>query len=399
MGLSHKTLLLVFCLLLTGGCATVQPPVSHVPIPAASQSSADMEMNLPEPGTFVRAESKTPVGFAPITHKDLLALAQSADYILLGEVHTNACDHAAQAAFLDMLGQAGIPIAVGLEMVPQSQQAPLNDFNNGRLSVDQVPDTLHWEEIWGYDFTLYRPIFENAALHGQRLYGLNLPQGLARKYGKVGLEGLSSEERAFLPDPIITAPEAQRNMLEEHFKAHMSFLKKTENAPNLDRFIRVQSAWDTTMASQAARLHASTHLPVAVIVGNGHVEFGYGIAHRLKTLDPQGRVLLVLPWRGHDNPDPNEGDVFFYCPMLHSSRLGYTLSEIDNSLHVVSVASHSPADQAGLMANDVIVRANSISITSLRDLHAAAIASSKKEQPLVYTVRRGSELVDVTILP
>ncbi|WP_051261852.1 ChaN family lipoprotein [Desulfovibrio inopinatus] len=398
MGLNRKTVhyLFAFSLLLTGGCATARPPALSTAAPTASSSSA-ITMTLPDSGTFVRATPDSSDGFTRLAPQELLDQARHAAYLLLGEVHTNACDHAMQADFLKRLGQAGVSIAVGLEMVSVDLQPVLDDFNAGRLSIDQLPQALDWEHTWGYDFSLYRPIFETAAQYGYPLYALNLPKGLARKYGKVGIEGLPPQERAFLPAPVLPAPDAQKSMLEDQFKAHMSFLKNRDNAPNLDRFIRVQSAWDTTMATEAARVHASTHRPVAIIVGNGHVEYGYGIAHRLKTLDPTARALLVMPWRGQEAPDPKAGDIFFYCPLLHRSRLGYTLSEIDNSLHVITVAPQSPAEHAGLMQDDVILTANDIPITSLADLHKAAITASKNDAPLVYTVKRGSETVDVTI--
>lgn len=89
------------------------------------------------------------------------------------------------------------------------------------------------------------------------------------------------------------------------------------------QFITVQSLWDTVMAENAVRVRQLEGSPVVVLAGSGHVENGWGIALRLQSLDPEAKVLLVMPWRADpavELPPEALGDVFFSCPLPPGAR-------------------------------------------------------------------------------
>ncbi len=91
-----------------------------------------------------------------------------------------------------------------------------------------------------------------------------------------------------------------------------------------ERFLIVQSLWDTVMAENAVRVRSREGSPVVVLAGSGHVDYGWGIALRLASLDPGSEVLLVSPWRKHpaeDPPSEDVGDVYFYCPLPPGTRM------------------------------------------------------------------------------
>lgn len=91
-----------------------------------------------------------------------------------------------------------------------------------------------------------------------------------------------------------------------------------------ERFITVQSLWDTVMAENAVHIRRREGAPVVVLAGSGHVDYGWGIALRLAVLDPEAEVLLVAPWRRHPAEQPpaeDVSDVYFYCPLPPGTRM------------------------------------------------------------------------------
>ena len=114
----------------------------------------------------------------PLAGIDLPRSVVPYDYILVGESHPSACDHAAQAAVLAALLDAGQRPAIGLEMVDVTRQELLASFAAGKLAVADLPRALDWEKNWGFSFSLYAPIFELAARHSLPVYALNLPSEL-----------------------------------------------------------------------------------------------------------------------------------------------------------------------------------------------------------------------------
>uniref|UniRef100_I2PZS2 Uncharacterized iron-regulated protein n=1 Tax=Desulfovibrio sp. U5L TaxID=596152 RepID=I2PZS2_9BACT len=331
-----------------------------------------------------------------------------ADYILLGEEHPNPCDHLAQAGVLRRLVAAGVRPAVGFEMVPADLQDVLDAFNAGKLTVADLPRALAWKTTWGYDFALYAPIFETAREYGLPVFALNAPSGLARKVGRMGLDGLTPAERAALPGAVLPPAPAQVEELRELFQQHAAMLEKTVKAPagrdRLADFLTVQALWDTQMAERALLARAMTGRPVVVIAGGGHVERGFGIARRLAVFDPKARVETVMPWRGGENPDPAQAGTFYACPAVHKSRLGMTLSheapapgQPAQALLVTAVAPGSPAAAAGLLAGDAVTAAGSHKAAGLGVLHTAAVEAAQAGTPLTLTVFRAGETITVAI--
>jgi len=249
-----------------------------------------------EPGTFLAADG------AALAPDHLAARTAGARYVLVGEAHDRACDHEAQAALVRALAPRG-PV-VGLEMVAADHQEVLDRFSAGELPIDALPEALAWEARWGQPFSIYRPIFAAAAEAGLPVAALNLPAEVVRRVGAEGEAALPPEIPALIPPP----PE-QEPMLRRAFEAH-----GRGGAAAWDRFVRVQSLWDTAMAVAARTWSRRLDRPVIVLAGAGHVANGWGIAHRLRHLDPGAGVVSVMPWRGEAPIDPAEADLFYYCP-------------------------------------------------------------------------------------
>jgi len=342
-----------------------------------------------DPGTLVGQSGQ------PLSDDLLQAKLSQAGYILIGETHTNPCDHQVQARVIELLQNRGVEVAVGLEMVPAGMQAVLDRFNAGSLGLDELEKALEWKRIWGHDFALYRPVFQAVARAGISLHGLNLKQGLLQSLREKGFSGLSPEERENLPERIIPVPEEQKESLLEQFEEHQEFMNDKGVKADQERFLRVQALWDTQMAVQATKVRGRTGQPVVILCGTGHVEYGWGVPHRLKILDPEASVLTIVPWRGGQNPDAAAGDVFYLCPPQHRSRLGFTMEFKTLGVEIVEVREGSRAAKAGMKPGDVLEQVGGEPLEEILDLHHAAIKAMKSDKPLSVTVERGGQDIDL----
>jgi uncharacterized iron-regulated protein len=352
-------------------------------------------------------------GGRPLAGYELTHAVTAADYILVGESHPNPCDHAAQADVLTALTEAGIEPAVGLEMVDVTRRDVLAAFGAGKLAVADLPRALDWENNWGFPFSLYATVFELAARHGLPVYALNLPSELVRRVGARGREAVTPAEGAMLPGEIIPAGERATQRLTAFFAEHAAMMPRPKNAPadapagisekRLRSFMTVQALWDTQMAFAAVAARAAGNRPMVILAGGGHVEFGDGIAARIRRLDPDAAVLTVMPWRGGAAPEEAQGDIHFYCPLVFQSRLGFSLEmaapggQADAPALVTAVAPDSRAGKAGLLPGDAITAAGGAAVTSLTDLHTAAMEAGRNKTPLLLTVRRGGETLSIAV--
>ncbi len=249
-----------------------------------------------------------------LSPEDVARGSASTRFILVGEAHDQGCDHAFQARLIEALAAEGRPPVIGLEMVSIDRQPILDRFDAGDLDVDEVGAALDWEASWGIPFALYRPIFEAARRYQLPVVALNLPRELVRDVAREGLEGLDPLVRARLP-LILPPPPAQEEMLRQAFAAHAGQLPSADGQQAFERFVLVQSLWDSQMAAAAIRWSESLDRePVVLLAGGGHVINGWGIGSRLRALEPTATILEIMPWRGEDAIDPAGSALHYFCP-------------------------------------------------------------------------------------
>ena len=202
-----------------------------------------------------------------LTQEEFLTQAPQARVVYLGEHHDSAADHQGQLELLELLQ----PEAVGFEMFERSEQAMLDES-----SLDDIQ--TQWR--WGFAWELYAPLLDWGRSHGARLLGLNAPRAEVRQVA-----------RGELPPPadVAPGPEPYREKLLKVWQQH-------QGPPDgFERFFAAQCLWDETMArSLATYLEHNPQGRVAVIVGAGHVEHGYGIPGRVARLLPGISQLRVL---------------------------------------------------------------------------------------------------------
>ena len=251
----------------------------------------------------------------PMSEADLLPLFRGADFILVGENHRSACDHAVQARIVSLAGQERPDLIVGMEMRLGEQQPVLDAFFQGRIGVDDLEEALNWKKRWGHAFALYRPVFAAVRAAGLPLCPLNLPRERIRRMAMGG------EQVDF---PFVPACSRQKEWLLEFFTSHKAMLGQRVDE---NRFLKTQALWDSVMAWNAAR--ARKDGPVLLLAGSGHVENGWGIEYRLRCLQQSAAILRFTPIRKmaelhqfrQDNFNPGATVIFFLCPVEDSLPL------------------------------------------------------------------------------
>jgi len=359
---------------------------------------------LPAPGEFLTD------GGDRLPAEALLARAQNATYVLIGEAHGQHCDHEAERRVLTLLAHGKQGLAVGLEMVPAKNSATLEDFVAGKIAPEDLEARLDWARTWGHPFPRYLPIF--LALREWKLpaAGLNVPPEVIRRLSAAAMDNatandpvaaLSAEDQALLPRQIIApAPEQLaflREVMSEHAKG-----RNADDPKQIARFQLIQSVWDSAMAEAAVRLRQTTGKQVAVLAGTAHVEGGLGIARRIRVLDPGAEILLISPWRG-DDFDPEDAQVRVYCPISFESRMGMVLEDRLSGEEAIVVVTQvrrgSRAEAAGLRPGDVVTRAGGYRMRSLTTLHFAGSDAYKNKSSLKLTISRGNACYTVDLGP
>jgi uncharacterized iron-regulated protein len=228
------------------------------------------------------------------TWDEALSDLATARVIAVGESHDSAADHQIQAEVLAALASRASRLAVAFEMVGYEDQSVLDAFMSGATSEKDF--AVWWKTNWGYDFSLYKPIFDAAKAANIPAYGLNAPRDVIKSVGKKGLVGLTPAERARIPATIAeSSDERYRKYVLESVSGH--------GAPPaaIPRMLEAMAVWNETMGEKAANIAAEGRT-VLIIAGQGHVLYKAGI---LESAARRGAApaKVLLPWPGAPQAD------------------------------------------------------------------------------------------------
>jgi uncharacterized iron-regulated protein len=200
---------------------------------------------------------------------NLDARLRAAKVIYVGEEHPNPHHHAAELEVLERAYAADQSVGLGLEMLPRVYQGSLDAFIAGKLDEAGFLAAVNWEKTWGFDFGFYRPLLVFCRAHQLPAYALNAPRDLAHAVARLGVDGLTVEQRRDLPE-MKPGPEAHRELVREAYAQHPHG-KKFSDA-GFERFYAAQLVWDETMADRVARALSSPGAPahLVVVAGEGH---------------------------------------------------------------------------------------------------------------------------------
>jgi uncharacterized iron-regulated protein len=222
------------------------------------------------PNTIVDTVSRRVVQLSEVVNA-----AKGRRFVLIGEDHDNPEAHIWQAKVIQALHDAGRNVIVGYEMIQRPEQFALDLWTLGKLSESEFLEKARWESSWGFDFGLYRPIFDLTKRLGLRNVALNISRDWVRAVGQSGFESLPADIRAELP-PLDLTNQQHRQVFEALMGGHPM------GSPNI---YAAQVLWDEAMADSAlkylAKVWNGPSTAFVVIAGNGHVMYGQGIGWRL----------------------------------------------------------------------------------------------------------------------
>jgi len=228
----------------------------------------------------------------PVTFDALVNDLAGVQVVYLGEIHTNAGHHLVQARLIEALYQRHSSLSVGMEMFDHRYDAVLSQWSDGDLDRDTFIQKTHWKvrrSGWGYPFELYAPIFKTIQDNNIRLVGLNVPGWIPSKISAGGLDNLLPDERRLLAAEIDTSVEDHRAYVENVFKSNPHHQIKS-----FEYFYEAQCAWEDTMAESVARKMAAG--PMVVVIGNGHIQYKYGVPNRAYQRNPVSfRTVYLAP--------------------------------------------------------------------------------------------------------
>lgn len=272
-----------FVLLGSGGCA--KPAVRPDPPPTATPALPPGHPPIAEPQQ-PKVDDPHGLGLrdgtsgAALSEDTLAERIQKARAIYVGEQHDSPASHRAQLHVLAMAYRIDPSVAVGLEMLPRTLQPQLDAYVVGSVDEAGFLRAVDWPRTWGFDFALYRPIFEFCRAHGVRMHALNAPRALSKAVRQKGVEGLTGDERASLPSghPWPT-PAPHQQMLREVWNHHAKpdpaapASQQAEREAAFQRFYTAQLIWDEAMSQAVTEIFGERAAPqrLVVLAGTGHV--------------------------------------------------------------------------------------------------------------------------------
>ena len=212
---------------------------------------------------------------AAVSFGELLENLGTSRVIYVGEKHTSQEDHRIQLEVIKALSQKFPDLAVGMEMFDHSYQDVLDQWSAGQLDQEDFLRKVHWYANWRYDFSLYKDILDFIKENRLRLIGLNIPNHIPPKIREGGIESLRNDEKKYLPQQIDLTNTGHRNYVQEVFENHRHHFR---GEVEFENFYAAQSVWEDAMAEAIAE-NLNNDVMV-VLVGNGHIQFKYGIPVR-----------------------------------------------------------------------------------------------------------------------
>lgn len=224
-----------------------------------------------------------------LNQHDFMCELASKQVVLLGEQHDIAEIHRWQLHTAALLYAHRPNMVMGFEMFPAGSQPVLDRWVAGELTTAEFLDAVEWQKVWGFPAEIYLPLFHFCRQNNIRMVGLNCYRELVTRVGKEGWEAVPVNERDGL------SPAAPPLLGYAEFLASMV----GDAAPMggvTERFIRAQQTWDRAFACNIAKAMADNgNAPLVIgIIGQGHLQYGYGTPHQLQDLGLND-VAVLLP--------------------------------------------------------------------------------------------------------
>jgi uncharacterized iron-regulated protein len=206
--------------------------------------------------------------------------------ILVGEHHADPAHHAAQLRVIQALKNAGVKIAIGLEMFRSDSQEALDRWVAGQISGEEF-ERIYYDN-WNFSWPAYAPIFYYAREQAIPMVGLNTTPGITRQVAEQGFDSLTDQQRGKLTGVTCRVDEEYMKFIHKAFEAH-----DHGNIMNFVHFCEAQMVWDTIMAVNAIDyLKKNTDCVMIILTGTGHARKGAILRQIRERSDYSGVVLL-----------------------------------------------------------------------------------------------------------
>jgi len=271
---SAALFVIVALLIALPGCTSVPAPI-HLPQPVA-----EFWLNL--------------ISGDEVPHAEVVSDLATAGVIYVGETHTIRRHHALQLSLFRELFTRGVPLVLCMEQLEARDQPTIDRYNRREIDFVTLAQEMEWAKKWG-NYPDYRALVEFAQQHRIPIRGLNAPADLIRTVNRGGgLANLPPEQRAQLPDTIVTDDPDYERLMNLQLAIHMAV-----DPTKLRPLFEAQVARDEAMAANivASRRETGTDgspRTAFVVLGAGHMRYGLGTAARVRLREPAITERLVL---------------------------------------------------------------------------------------------------------
>jgi uncharacterized iron-regulated protein len=187
--------------------------------------------------------------------------------ILVGEHHTNQNHHFAQLNVIQSLNEAGVQVAIGIEMFRNDSQQALDRWVAGNIGEAAFQEIYY--DNWTYPWSAYQMIFEYAKKEKIPMIGLNVPRDITRQVSRQGFNSLSEEQKGKLADVSCRVDKDYMDYIKKAFGGH------GHGELNFTYFCEAQLVWDSAMAINTLEyLKKNPDTIVILLAGTGHVRKG-----------------------------------------------------------------------------------------------------------------------------
>ena len=324
-----------------------------------------------------------------ISTQNIIKDAARRKVVLLGEEHSNPDHHAWQVQTIAQIYATNPNIVLGFEAFPRSKQGVLDKWVDGELGENEFIELSGWDEFWRFDKNLYLGLFNFARINHVPMIALNVERELINGVSENGWSGLKETQRRSIGEPA-PATSGYLKILEQVFKEHKNGKDEngqtlpTKDNPKFNNFVAAQLTWDRAFAEAIEEKLKSEQTagknPVIInIIGRGHIDYGFGVLHQLKSMGVYD-VVSFVPWDDKANCDQTKQDGNIVADAIFGTaafnqfkhptgpKLGVFIEQGVGGVAVKDVVEKSIAANSGILKGDLIIEAAGKKMASPTDL-------------------------------
>ena len=324
-----------------------------------------------------------------------------ASFVYIGETHDSLPMHELQARVIEALYEQERRLAVGLEMVPADRQEALSLWSLGVLTEEDFLRQTRWHTGWGFSFAYYRPVFAYAKAHGIPLYAIDAPRDVVVQLRMRDGEVLTEEGKLapLKPDPADAEPRLMVRMALESLDTMAAF-----KGPGLDlifeELFKAQAARDADISAHAIRAQKKEDGMVVILVGSGHVFYGFGLDRRIRQLSglPSKSIVAVVIPKGRPSVTISRSLADYLVgipeeerPAYPSIGLSFTAAPDSSGLVIARKPSSGAAQGGDFEPGDIVLSVDGRAFADAEELMAYLAGIAWGGEIRFRLLRRGEE--------